>query len=270
MWSRGILRKLGTRLNRSTKAEFFFNDSGYRKGRPITGDSHCLRYIIKWCSKVSLLFDPIPFVWKKGKEKKEAARKFPFLSLYDSPLLALTINLFSVPLLSFPYLGEIEAGFDQERQPAKLRYGRIVERRSEEGEEESWGKFRADESNRPSPKLARSLSDLWRGISSPDRDLEWIIFGTVDWFWRFDVSFARGWKSSSSEIRNTSRWMEEDGWRRSFAPCSRFHSSRYFGKETIINDSNRGMGRGFRFDVRRLPFYSQLSFNSRNHRVTIA
>lgn len=46
-------------------------------------------------------------------------------------------------------------------------------------------------------------------------------------------------------------------------PEIRFHSSRYFGKGTIINDSN-----GSRISIRPircLPFYSQLSFNSRIH-----
>lgn len=77
--------------------------------------------IIKWCSKVSCsssIYPPIPFVWKKGKKKRKATRKFSFFSL--------TLSLFFVyhhqslfrPLLSFPYLSRDRARFRPRRQPA--------------------------------------------------------------------------------------------------------------------------------------------------------
>lgn len=120
---REILRKLGTRLNRSDGGRVFlarFIDSVSARtnyGRfalpPV--------YIIKWCSKVSCsssIYPPIPFVWKKGKKKRKATRKFSFFSL--------TLSLFFVyhhqslfrPLLSFPYLSRDRARFRPRRQPA--------------------------------------------------------------------------------------------------------------------------------------------------------
>lgn len=121
---REILRKLGTRLNRSDGGRVFlarFIDSVSARtnyGRFALPSV----YIIKWCSKVSCsssIYPPIPFVWKKGKKKKESNSKvFLFLSHSLSLFFVYHHQSLFRPLLSFPYLSRDRARFRPRRQPA--------------------------------------------------------------------------------------------------------------------------------------------------------
>lgn len=189
-----------------------FSSSLHRLGigggrrRPITDDSHCLRYILS--NGVPKLGAPLRSTRQSLSSEKKGEKKqlesFPF-SLSLSVLYRVfsssyhhstTINLFSAPFSHFRTSLEIEPGFDQEGSQWTIRYSRIVERRSEEGDgrsgEESWGKFRADESNRPSPRRARS-PDLWRGkrgSSLIERSNELSLKLSGLWFRRFQVSFV--------------------------------------------------------------------------------
>lgn len=137
---------------------------------------------------------------KKGKKSNSKVFSLSLSVLYrvfsSSYHHSTTINLFSAPFSHFRTSLEIEPGFDQEGSQWTIRYSRIVERRSEEGDgrsgEESWGKFRADESNRPSPRRARS-PDLWRGkrgSSLIERSNELSLKLSGLWFRRFQVSFV--------------------------------------------------------------------------------
>lgn len=136
-----------------------FSSSLHRLGigggrrRPITDDSHCLRYILS--NGVPKLGAPLRSTRQSLSSEKKGEKKqlesFPF-SLSLSVLYRVfsssyhhstTINLFSAPFSHFRTSLEIEPGFDQEGSQWTIRYSRIVERRSEEGDgrsgEESFG-----------------------------------------------------------------------------------------------------------------------------------
>lgn len=210
------------------EAEFFSlaSSTRYRRG-PITDDSHCLRYILS--NGVPKLAAPLRSTRqslsseKKEKKKGKQLESFPFslsLSLSSS---STTINLFSAPFSHFRTSLEIEPGFDQEGSQLTIRYSRIVERRRRGKLGQVFGptslivQVRGSHVRFPAWFMTRQ-----KGIQ-PDREVEWIIFETV-----WTLALIRGilrsrWKSSSCEIRNTCRWMEQD--------LFPIRSSRYFGKE---------------------------------------
>lgn len=111
-----------------------FSSSLHRLGigggrrRPITDDSHCLRYILS--NGVPKLGAPLRSTRQSLSSEKKGEKKqlesFPFsLSLSFCPLPCLFFVLPSLyhhqslfrPLLSFPYLSRDRAGFRPRRQP---------------------------------------------------------------------------------------------------------------------------------------------------------
>lgn len=226
---REILRKLGTRLNRSDGGRVFlarFIDS-------VSARTNYGRFALPpvLSNGVPKLAAPLRSTRqslsseKKEKKKGKQLESFPFslsLSLSSS---STTINLFSAPFSHFRTSLEIEPGFDQEGSQLTIRYSRIVERRRRGKLGQVFGptslivQVRGSHVRFPAWFMTRQ-----KGIQ-PDREVEWIIFETV-----WTLALIRGilrsrWKSSSCEIRNTCRWMEQD--------LFPIRSSRYFGKETF-------------------------------------
>lgn len=130
---REILRKLGTRLNRSDGGRVFlarFIDS-------VSARTNYGRFALPpvLSNGVPKLAAPLRSTRqslsseKKEKKKGKQLESFPFslsLSLSSS---STTINLFSAPFSHFRTSLEIEPGFDQEGSQLTIRYNRIVERR---------------------------------------------------------------------------------------------------------------------------------------------